>query len=628
MNYFVLSTFTENISTNVESRNAESFESSLLDGCAPINDYLDNVIKDASTTNASLSDDDHNDYSDDESSDEINDDDNVSSASSGKTLAEDLFLFFIMFNLTNSAMKNLLLILNRHGVNVPSSLYLLRQCCSEKVNLTSFRVNENFAWIGVTDNIVFCVQQGFLNLTDFISNTKTCFLNIKINVDGLPLYKSSSVNLWPILMIIENISSPLPLGIFCGIGKPELTSFLKKMCEELKHLKEEGFWYRDVCVRLNRICFVCDAPARAFLQCIVSHTGYNGCGYCRQEGQRVDNRLIFPVHDSPSRTDECYASVSENNQIKASPLINIVPLKSSFPPEYMHLCCLGVMKKLFNFYFSSNKGHRLRCRLSSSQTQQVSSIVASIRSYTPKEFQRKIRPPDFLPHFKASEFRSYMLYFAPVCLRDSLPPEYMHHFLLFHFSMYVFCSSRFNHYYECAEQCLKMFVHDMSKLFGSRSLVYNVHVLLHLPSFVSAYGPLDSFSSFPFESFLGLLKKRMRCNNAILQQSLNHLISLRSLTGQKIVSKTFSFSDKAPDNCAVLENDTVLLITRTDSISGSISGYILYFFKDLYSYPYPSSTLGLGFYKLTSRFVSTVIPVNKAICLPSSNDMYIVLPFA
>jgi hypothetical protein len=239
------------------------------------------------------------------------------------SLAEELFLFFIMFNLPHSAMQYLLNLLNRHNVNVPKSLYLLRQCSSANLDVSCIKVSENIAYMSITENVIFSVKKNLLNLSLYANSSGTCLLNIKINVDGLPLYKSSPVNLWPILMMIDGLSVPLPLGLFFGIGKPDLQTFMERLCLELRHLKEFGFHLNEFHIFIHDICFVCDAPARAFVQCIIPHTGYYGCGYCRQKGERVENRTVFPLHDCTLRSDEAYASLTENNQQAASPLTGI-----------------------------------------------------------------------------------------------------------------------------------------------------------------------------------------------------------------------------------------------------------------------------------------------------------------
>ena len=47
-------------------------------------------------------------------------------------------------------------------------------------------------------------------------------LELQINVDVLPLFKSSSTVLWPILCLVKwpLPSEPFVVGVFCGQSKP------------------------------------------------------------------------------------------------------------------------------------------------------------------------------------------------------------------------------------------------------------------------------------------------------------------------------------------------------------------------------------------------------------------------
>ena len=110
--------------------------------------------------------------------------------------------------------------------------------------------------------------------------------------------------------------------------------------------------------------FVCDAPARSYIQCIKGHTGYHGCGYCKQIGQYVQQRMTFPGIHFEMRSDDLYEQMAESYQLSASPFSGIAPLMKGFPPEYMHSVCLGVVRKLFHYYFTPTKGINLPCRLS------------------------------------------------------------------------------------------------------------------------------------------------------------------------------------------------------------------------------------------------------------------------
>jgi hypothetical protein len=52
-------------------------------------------------------------------------------------------------------------------------------------------------------------------------------------MDGMPLFKSSKIELWPILFKLKNCTytRPLPIAIFCGIGKPDLLPFLEQLAD-------------------------------------------------------------------------------------------------------------------------------------------------------------------------------------------------------------------------------------------------------------------------------------------------------------------------------------------------------------------------------------------------------------
>ena len=48
-------------------------------------------------------------------------------------------------------------------------------------------------------------------------------LTLHFNIDGLPLFKSSTLQFWPILSMLkcDYSKSPFIVGIYCGLTKPE-----------------------------------------------------------------------------------------------------------------------------------------------------------------------------------------------------------------------------------------------------------------------------------------------------------------------------------------------------------------------------------------------------------------------
>lgn len=106
--------------------------------------------------------------------------------------------------------------------------------------------------------------------------------------------------------------------------------------------------------------FACDAPARAYVKCIKGYIGYFGCEKCEQRGRYIEGKLTFPEVSAPKRSDKSFKRQAQEEHHKGtSPLSALnIGLVSGFPLDYMHLICLGVMKKLLWYWMHGyNKVH-------------------------------------------------------------------------------------------------------------------------------------------------------------------------------------------------------------------------------------------------------------------------------
>lgn len=206
------------------------------------------------------------------------------------TLAEKLLYFFHFFSISHRAMEYLLASLREEGIDVPASVYLLRKC--EKSNKQSIILKSvldcggNLAYLSIKDNICFCLRNGLIYFSE-----KFNIININLNIDGMPLFRSSPVTLWPILMSFKdlNFKKPLPVAIYSGGSKPDFSDFIKNLCDELEEFMDyilcDNFY-----VKLGKIVFVCDSPARSFLQGTKSHSGYYACSVCRIKENIMERR--------------------------------------------------------------------------------------------------------------------------------------------------------------------------------------------------------------------------------------------------------------------------------------------------------------------------------------------------
>jgi len=113
-------------------------------------------------------------------------------------------------------------------------------------------------------------------------------LHLQLNLDGIPLFKSSPKNFWPLLITVRNLSPVVvvPLSISSGPSKPEDLSFLEKSFQEISVLRRDGINFMDKYLKISNISVVVDIPARSFMKGAASHSGFNSCGRCKEHGYK------------------------------------------------------------------------------------------------------------------------------------------------------------------------------------------------------------------------------------------------------------------------------------------------------------------------------------------------------
>jgi len=115
-----------------------------------------------------------------------------------------------------------------------------------------------------------------------------------VNINGLPLFKSTNSQLWPILGSIFHSNLVFPIAFFHGNSKPtSLDNFLPDFIDKVNKLTEEGISIKGKNYEFCLKAFVCNASARFFLKCLVGHTGYFSCERCVVKGQRHNYRITF-----------------------------------------------------------------------------------------------------------------------------------------------------------------------------------------------------------------------------------------------------------------------------------------------------------------------------------------------
>ncbi|XP_070191797.1 uncharacterized protein [Littorina saxatilis] len=422
----------------------------------------------------------------------------------GELLASELRNWATLFNIPLLALNGLLSVLKVFHPNLPKdSRTLLKTPVRYDIKDVQGGSYHHF---GVIDSL----SSLLTNANDVCRDVDGFWL--QVSIDGLPLFKSSSVQLWPIVgMVVKPfVSDPFLIGLYCGEKKPgSVDEYLHDFVQEMQVL-ERGPVFIPVCnreVSVHISCFVCDAPARAFVKNVKGHSGYHGCEKCTQKGV-YEKKVIFPEVTAASRTDVAFNEMSDvNHHHGPSPLHGLasIGLVSQFPLDFMHMVCLGVTRRLLLCWVKSPVSKGLR--LGSRGIAMISERLVLYKNFIPREFSRQCRPLADLERWKATEFRQFLLYSGVVALKGELPDKLYRHFLLLFVAIFCLASpTLYTTHAMYAKDLLIYFVAEAGRLYGQDFLVYNVHGLVHLADDVKTFGPLDRYSAFPFENFLCSLK--------------------------------------------------------------------------------------------------------------------------
>ena len=426
-------------------------------------------------------------------------------------MKKDLAEWALEYNIKHSAVDNLLKRLHNYHPELPLTARTLLHTDIKRVDLKQ---------IAGGSCIYFGIITGFRSSMPDIFNQNANVIYYQVNIDGLPLCKSSSKSLWPILGRITNGGMPFLIGAFCGKVKPgNVTDYLHDFIQEATQL-QQGFVIDGKPYTAQISCFICDAPARSLLKQIKPHTAYYGCERCVTKGVYQERRITYPFENVAKRTDVDFHNMAyeDTHQLRdtISPLANLnIGLVSSFVLDYMHLVCIGVVKRLLKTWMSG----KIDIRISSACSATISQQLESLRKHIPVEFARKPRSLQEMERWKATEFRQFLVYTGCVALKSNIRLDLYENFLCLMVSVFVLLSptlcSTWNRY---AAQLLTVFVQQCEQLYGPEFVVYNVHSLLHIPDDVQKFGALDTISAFPFESFLGHIRKVIRKSDDVLQQ--------------------------------------------------------------------------------------------------------------
>ncbi|XP_055621294.1 uncharacterized protein LOC129765234 [Toxorhynchites rutilus septentrionalis] len=391
---------------------------------------------------------------------------------------EALRMWALRHNITHHALKDLLILIKQqyHDDNLPLDPRTLLETPQSTGKLCIPIGGGNYWHHGFKA----CLEKWFKNLSTDI------MISININIDGLPVHKSSKFQLWPILCNVHEFPylQALPIGIFYGKSKPtDVNEFLTPFVDEIIPCLENGIVVNDHTISIKLRCFICDSPARAFVKGVVNFNGKDGCLKCTINGEYsyLSRTVVFPSLHCPLRTDAIFRrkGYGKHHTTQESPLQRIPGLdmiKDFVVADPLHLLELGVMKRLLTGWQVGNLGYT--GKFSSHHIQRLSAAIESIK--LPKEIHRKMRGTDCLSFWKGTEWRTFLNYLGIVVLKDVLDETLYNHFLLL-FTAVTICSTDIHVALRPLAQALfEKFIEEFIRIYGEQYITSNIHNLEHI----------------------------------------------------------------------------------------------------------------------------------------------------
>lgn len=149
-----------------------------------------------------------------------------------------------------------------------------------------------------------------------------------------------------------DVYQAFPVSVFYGSTKPVNGEvYMSQFIDELNFLLVNGIIISGKHFNVILKCFVCDTPARAFINNTIGHTGTYACERCTVKGtKKRTNTTVYPSLDAPERTDESFRRMDNAaHHHGPSPVLRIespISIIFFFILDFMHLCLQGVIKKL------------------------------------------------------------------------------------------------------------------------------------------------------------------------------------------------------------------------------------------------------------------------------------------
>lgn len=215
-------------------------------------------------------------------------------------------------------------------------------------------------------------------------------------------------------------------------------------------------------------------------------------------------------------------------------------LVENMPAEYMHIVCIGVVKRLTELTFAVGEIRQRVTKRKLCDPKDFNEMIRLVK--LAKEFSRRCRNLDFSV-MKASEFRNLLIFHFPIviqCIGDEYKAEQNVWLdLVFVIRACVISNAEFDKIdKKLITNCCKHCYVNYEKLYGAKNCTFSIHTVLSHLLLIRGKSPLPARSAFCFESFYAEMKN-LFCPGTIspLKQVLQNTIMKRKIANHQCEKK-------------------------------------------------------------------------------------------
>ncbi len=314
---------------------------------------------------------------------------------------------------------------------------------------------------------------------------------------------------------------------------------------------------------------IADAPKRAALSGLKQHSSNQACQYCK--AQKVERAFPWNTCAAPPRSDAetraiAEAGAGDDGVKKPSPLRSIATLDiiRHIPAEHMHLCDLGIVRKMVQLSFKCPQFKAQQVPFQRADDAELNKALEAAASLP--QFSRRTRPLD-TANYKAEEYRNLAIVYWPA-VAMTVPAVARNVWLMTVFA-YRACLLNDESYakwqakYDEAELFRQWYV-NFDDVYGTQNCSYNPHTFHHLP-LVRKLAPLTDTAAYAFENHYNFFKRSYRAGTASMgQQALTALLvsARHGHTCAKRRSITGKVSRKVDDSWCYVSDVGVIKVSK------------------------------------------------------------------